>query len=274
MICPFCGREINNIGSCHAHINVCRSNPNRKDCVRIIENGKNRTIIRSELADHSNAILGWLKKGGQVAHNRGKMHIHKDNEDKFIEAYELEQFLNKGWSRGISDKIRAAYAEGLDKRKNAGRADTKEGEIERRRKISESMKKNPKAGGRREGSGYGHKGWYKGIFCDSSWELAFVAYKLDHNEYIERCKERRSYIWQNEQHVYIPDFVTDEGVIEIKGYKTDRWLAKLQQNPDVKVLYERDMKPYLDYVVNKYGKDLINIYEKKFIRKDLQDRSM
>ena len=30
---------------------------------------------------------------------------------------------------------------------------------------------------------------------------------------------------------------------------------------NLKVLYEKDMKPYLTYVVNKYGKDYIKLYE-------------
>jgi len=76
-------------------------------------------------------------------------------------------------------------------------------------------------GGYREGSGRGKQGWYKGIHCDSSWELAFLVYYKDHNLNIERCKEKRSYIWNNEVHSYYPDFITDGGIIEIKGYSTD-----------------------------------------------------
>lgn len=40
-----------------------------------------------------------------------------------------------------------------------GKAGTEEREIIRRKKISETMKKNPKAGGLRKGSGRGIKGW-------------------------------------------------------------------------------------------------------------------
>lgn len=60
-------------------------------------------------------------------------------------------------------------------------------------------------------------GWYKGIYCDSSWELAFLVYHLEHNLNIKRCTERRKYIFNNEIHIYTPDFITDEGIIEIKG---------------------------------------------------------
>ncbi len=116
-------------------------------------------------------------------------------------------------------------------------------------------------GGYREGSGRGKQGWYKGIHCDSSWELAFLVYYKDHNLNIERCKEKRSYIWNNEVHSYYPDFITDGGIIEIKGYSTDQWKLKENQNPDVKVLYKDDIKPYLDYVINTYGTDFIKLYD-------------
>ena len=116
-------------------------------------------------------------------------------------------------------------------------------------------------GGYRKGSGRGKSGWYKGIYCDSTWELAFVIYHLDNNLKIERCKEHRKYIFNGEEHTYTPDFITDEGIIEIKGYKNDAWIEKEKQNPDIKVLYREDMKFYLDYVVRVYGSDFVNLYD-------------
>ena len=58
---------------------------------------------------------------------------------------------------------------------------------------------------------------YKDINFDSSWELAFILYHLDHNLMIQRCTERRYYIFEGIEHTYIPDFITDDGIIEIKG---------------------------------------------------------
>lgn len=116
-------------------------------------------------------------------------------------------------------------------------------------------------GGYRKGCGRGKSGWYKGIYCDSSWELAFVIYHLDNNLYIERCKEKRKYIYNNTEHIYIPDFITNEGIIEIKGYKTKQWEIKENSNPDIKVLYKNDIKFYLDYVKQKYGNDYIKLYD-------------
>ena len=128
-------------------------------------------------------------------------------------------------------------------------------------------------GGYREGSGRGKQGWYKGIHCDSSWELAFLVYYMDHNLYIERCKEKRQYVWNNKQHTYYPDFITDDGIIEIKGYSTDQWKSKEEQNPDVIVLYKDDMKLYLDYVINTYGTDFIKLYDGYNPKLDLKNHT-
>ena len=128
-------------------------------------------------------------------------------------------------------------------------------------------------GGYREGSGRGKQGWYKGIHCDSSWELAYLVYHLDHNLYIERCKEKRYYVWNNKQHTYYPDFITDDGIIEIKGYSTDQWKSKEEQNSDVKVLYKNEIKPYLDYVTNTYGTDFIKLYDGYNPKLDLKNHT-
>lgn len=128
-------------------------------------------------------------------------------------------------------------------------------------------------GGYREGSGRGKQGWYKGIHCDSSWELAYLVYHLDHNLYIERCKEKRQYVWNNKQHTYYPDFITDDGIIEIKGYSTDQWKSKEEQNHDVKVLYKNEIKPYLDYVTNTYGTDFIKLYDGYNPKLDLKNHT-
>lgn len=92
-------------------------------------------------------------------------------------------------------------------------------------------------GGYRFGGGGGHKGKYDGINFDSSWELAFYIYHKEHNLFIERCKEKRTYKVNNEIKNYLPDFITDDGIIEIKGYDTEISKLKSLYNPDIKVLH-------------------------------------
>lgn len=127
-------------------------------------------------------------------------------------------------------------------------------------------------GGYRKGAGHGKSGWYNGIYCDSSWELAFVIYHIDNGLNIKRCKERRKYTFNGKEHIYIPDFVTDNGIIEIKGYKTAQWLEKENQNPDIKVLYKDDIKFYIDYAVKHYGKNYIKLYDNLSRQKSIYDK--
>ena len=109
-------------------------------------------------------------------------------------------------------------------------------------------------GGYRKGSGHGKSGWYKGIHCDSSWELAFLVYHLDKNLYIERYKGVRKYIFNGVEKEYHPDFITDAGIIEIKGYYTEQVRAKQNQNEDIIIIDKTDIVPYLEYVESHYGK--------------------
>ena len=132
--------------------------------------------------------------------------------------------------------------------------------VETKKRLSEVARES-KLGGYVQGSGRGKKGWYKGFFCDSSWELAYVIYCLEHNIDIKRNTEKRKYMWQGIVKNYIPDFVVHGTITEVKGFKTEQWLTKLEANPDIKVLYEHDLKPVLEYVKNKYGKDFISLYE-------------
>jgi hypothetical protein len=132
--------------------------------------------------------------------------------------------------------------------------------VETKHRLS-VVAKERKLGGYVQGSGRGKKGWYKSFFCDSSWELAYVVYCLEHNIDIKRNTEKRQYIWQGVIKNYIPDFIVQGAITEVKGYKTEQWMAKLAANPDVIVLYEKDLEIILEYVKNKYGKDFISLYE-------------
>lgn len=116
-------------------------------------------------------------------------------------------------------------------------------------------------GGYRIGSGHSKHGSYKGIRCDSTWELAFLIYHIEHNLYIERCKEKRTYFWKNENHIYYPDFITSEGIIEIKGYITEQSIEKSKQNPDIKIISKNEIMLYINYVVDKYGKDFYKLFD-------------
>lgn len=121
------------------------------------------------------------------------------------------------------------------------------------RELSNKLK--GKTGGYRVLSGNKkHKsGKYDGIYFDSSWELAFYVYCKEHNIDIKRCNVVRNYIYNDKEYKYYPDFIVNDKIIEIKGYITERTKCKIEYNPDVKVLYEADIKSCLDYCKEKYG---------------------
>ena len=126
-------------------------------------------------------------------------------------------------------------------------------------------------GGLRHGSGRGKKGWYKGFYCDSSWELAWVIYALDHNIKFKRNTKGFDYIFNNKYYKYYPDFILSNGTyIEIKGYQTKQWKAKYEQvQIPLKIIYENEMKPIFEYVQNKYGSNWIELYDNSKPIKDL-----
>ena len=109
--------------------------------------------------------------------------------------------------------------------------------------------------------GRGKKGWYKGIFCDSSWELAFVIYHLDHKLPIKRCTESLPYVFEGKQRKYYPDFIVDDTIYEIKGYETEQSKTKQILYPHIKLIDKDSIKMYLEYVVETYTKDFTSMYE-------------
>ena len=142
---------------------------------------------------------------------------------------------------------------------------------EYRKRVSESLHRSGKSGGYRINSTLGHHGWYKGYYCDSSWELAYVIYNLEHDIVFQRNHDKFKYTYEHKEHTYLPDFIVNDVYIEIKGRWTDKWQAKLDQFPSDKklvVLTRPDMKPYLDYTISKYGRNFISLYEDKIDKID------
>lgn len=130
---------------------------------------------------------------------------------------------------------------------------------ETRQKISDKCK--GKTGGYREGSSRAKGGWYKGIRCDSSWELAWILYNLDHNITFYRNKKSYEYIWEGKVRRYYPDFILEDGtVIEIKNFITEQVIAKASAVANIKIICKEEIKLYLDYVIEKYGKDFTRLY--------------
>jgi endogenous inhibitor of DNA gyrase (YacG/DUF329 family) len=125
--------------------------------------------------------------------------------------------------------------------------------------------KNKPSGGVRDGSGTGNSGKYKGFYCASTYELAYLIYCLDNSVTIKRNKEGFPYQWNGKTHLYYPDFIVNGEYVEIKGYNTPQFEAKKNSLPfPLKVLYKKDLVFAFDHVKNKYGvglKRISDLYE-------------
>lgn len=131
--------------------------------------------------------------------------------------------------------------------------------------TEESKKKMKNNGGYRKHAGRGKQGWYKGYECDSSWELAWVIYNLEHGIKFERNRQGFQYEFKGKILRFYPDFILEDGIyVEIKGWLDDKNRAKIESfNSELIVLGKKEIQPFLSYVQDKYGRDFTSLYEKR-----------
>ncbi len=70
------------------------------------------------------------------------------------------------------------------------------------KKCADAGKDCSKCGGYRSKGGRGKSGWYKGYWCDSSWELAWVIHAIDNNIWFERNTHGFDYYFNNKKQKY------------------------------------------------------------------------
>ena len=178
---------------------------------------------------------------------------------------------NKGLNKETDERIKRQSETLKEGYKNGSIKKPKQGGFKFGSKHSEEtiikMKKNPNCGGLRKGSGRGKSGWYKGIWCDSTWELAWVIYHLDNKIEFKRYEGFFEYYYENECKRYYPDFELKDGtIIEIKGYFTKKDYEKIKVVKNsckkIQVFEKKDMKDIFNFVIEKYKvKELSTLYE-------------
>lgn len=295
--CKYCGKTFENRHQVIGHCANCLSNPNRKErvscrCDICNKEYKNKQALsRHNSIEHLNneeSVSGNCAFCGKFCKNQNSLRNHerlcKQNPNRQLTTYEkygiIEGFNNKGripwnkgripWNKGLTKETDERIAksaltyvknEKLGLHKSHSFTKTKE----QKEKLSNIMKeiyshKDVSVAGRAK------MGWYKGIYCNSSWELAYVIYNLDHNVNFIRNKKGFKYIYEGSEHTYFPDFylVDSDTYVEIKGYKDNKAEAKISQfKYNLIVLEYNEMQPILDYVISNYGKDFISLYEDK-----------
>lgn len=128
--------------------------------------------------------------------------------------------------------------------------------------IDFKFKSKENLGGYRRGSGRSLGGWYKGIYCDSIYELVYLIYCLDHDIHIKRCEMKFEY--GNEGKTYNPDFIVNNTIVEIKGYMTEEVYEKANAVPSnikYEILTKDLLKKEFEYIKTKYNKTGTRISE-------------
>lgn len=116
-----------------------------------------------------------------------------------------------------------------------------------------------KLGGPSKTSSYGKRGTYRGIHCDSTYELALLIYCLDHNIKIVRNTLSFPYSYEGKSYNYYPDFYLEDHdvFIETKGRDIGPVYEKAQGVIDagrkIKILHYEDLSECFQYVVDTYG---------------------
>lgn len=216
--------------------------------------------------------LDKKKKGAAWTCPKCNKHIHSRRE-RHVEicdglgggALKRRKGPGRHWSKGKTyeeiygsraDEMRMKVSQPSEARVAANQSP------ERRKKSSETAKRIGLGGPTKRG-GRGKFGWYKGYWCDSSWELAWVIYSLEHCQQFARNKQGFPYIINGKSKKYYPDFQLSDGTyVEIKGYLSLEFEKKKESFPHkLQVLTFAEIKPILEYVKNKYGKDFIKLYE-------------
>lgn len=126
---------------------------------------------------------------------------------------------------------------------------------------------SPKMGGVREGSGRSKTGYCEGIYCGSTYELAWVIYNLDNNISFTRCNK----VFFYDSKKYYPDFIQNGNIIEIKGFWTDEVEAKkkavIDAGYNIQILYKEDLKHCFNWIKDNYDvpiETLFDSYATKF----------
>ena len=177
------------------------------------------------------------------------------------ENFDMSKFAwSKGLTKETSESLKKLGESVSKATKNKPRPKlTKETKQKLSIVMKEKYGKNPpKVAGRSK------CGWYKGFYCRSSWELAYLIYHLEHNIKIESVSTGFKYVWEGYEHTYFPDFYLPDNdtYIEIKGYYSKQAIEKTKQfKGNLQLLRYNELKKYLDYTINKYGDNFISLYE-------------
>jgi len=124
----------------------------------------------------------------------------------------------------ISDETRAKHSKA-----SKGFKWSKEAKLNLSKKMKEIVRDNPDSYSKNNVCGRVKLIEYKGAKLHGNWELLVAKYFDENNIIWDRNDVKTfSYMWNNKEHTYFPDFYLPEydKYVEVKGYKRDRDIAK------------------------------------------------
>ena len=202
-ICRYCGRICKNDNSLRNHERLCKENPDRQ-------------ILKSN-------FITWneFRKGKKL----------QKPSNQYLKAKEL------GTDYCISDETRQKLSTKGHLRKSSD---------ETKQKLSKTMKKVA-AENKSYSENKSHltkKSFVNGFRMDSDWEKIFAEYLISSDIKWVKSNKSFKYVFEGEEHSYYPDFYLSEydRYIEIKGYETEKDLAKYKSVKDLIVLKQNDIK--------------------------------
>lgn len=229
-VCPNCGKEIG-ITAFNRHLKVCI-------------NGYKNKPSSGQPKDEHGKTQAWYDA---MKASRGVPQNHKKID--FTCEYCNKSFVQKNL------EYKSFHENHCEANPNRKIIKKNLSEQERKR-LSDRMKQY---GGYENGQlgGRGHRGYYQGYYCMSSWELAWLYYQLSQGQVVERCKEYFQYEMNGITKKYFPDFKIGDTYYEIKNYNRPDTKFKIEQFPKDKklilILGQKENKPYLDFVISKEG---------------------
>jgi hypothetical protein len=196
-----------------------------------------------------------------------RVHTERGRNHKSISIFISSGGKHKQWNKGLTAQTDERVKKAKETLLNGYVTGRLTPSWTGRKHTEETKRKQAIHGGIREGSGRGKQGTYCGYRCQSSWELAWVVYNIDHNIKFSRNKKGFEYTFNNKVRKYYPDFILEDGTyIEIKGYMTLQNKAKIENFKLPLIVIDKvKIQMYLNYVIEKYGKKFIELYNKDLV---------
>ena len=118
---------------------------------------------------------------------------------------------------------------------------------------------------------------YETLYFDSSWELAYYIWLKDNNiEFEYHSGVYFEYKIDNKIKKYYPDFILKDSIIEIKNdyllnnnckYRIPEEKIVCMKEHNVIIMCKSEMKPFLNYISNKYGRNFLKEHKIKIKNK-------